>query len=127
MFFYKFNERVGKYYKYDMDEYDIMAPMFDESLHEMKKDPDDAAVVIPEGKICPYCNTEFPNRRQNSYHLGYHGFPVQAPAGPTTGVPDPKRGEEGMGVRKTRRRKVVSRAAMELIAEDLRLIDIKKN
>jgi hypothetical protein len=122
MFFYKFNERVGKYYKYDMDEYDIMAPMFDESLHVMT----DAGTKLPEGKICPYCNTEFPNRRQNSYHLGYHGFPVEPPSEPK-GVQDPKKGDEGMGVRKVRRRKLVSRSAMELLAEDLRLIDIKKN
>lgn len=106
-----------------MDEYDIMAPMFDEELHANKRN------AIPTGSICPFCNTEFPNHAKNLYHLGYHGFPIALPV--RKQAMDPEKGEEGicLGIRKKtkRNRKQPSCAALEALADDLRLIDIKKN
>ena len=34
MFVYKYNDFTKQYYHYDMDFYDFMSPMFDETLHQ---------------------------------------------------------------------------------------------
>lgn len=73
MFFYKFNQYNGKYYKYDSDYYDILHPMFDEELHsrEIKESNCDKLV-------CLYCGTRFESRNKLFYHLGYNGIDIRS-------------------------------------------------
>jgi len=77
MFIYRYNKYTGKYYSYDTDFYDIMSPMFDETIHP---DNDDFLVnheMDPRYHLtCAFCNTEFPNRSQLFKHLGYMGINI---------------------------------------------------
>lgn len=73
MMAYKYNEFTGKYYHYDMDDYDFFSPMFDETLHCNEWD---VPTEYKKSKTCWYCNTTFKTRNQLFYHLGYHGINV---------------------------------------------------
>ena len=73
MFLIKYNNFTGKYYKYDTDDHDIFAPMFDEGLHKN----DIIAHCEPGTKVCAYCHTEFSSRNQLFKHLGYHGLDIR--------------------------------------------------
>ena len=74
MYIYKFNQFTGKHYKYDMDEYDIFSPMFDEGLHANQEV---VAGAVRDSMTCLYCHTEFPSRNQLFYHLGYHNVDIR--------------------------------------------------
>lgn len=69
----KYNIYTEKSYRYDMDDHDYFAPMFDENLHKNDIIPD----FYPNNKICAYCNTEFQYRNQLFKHLGYHGLDIR--------------------------------------------------
>lgn len=121
MFFYKFNKHNGKYYVYDMDKHDIFAPMFDEELHA------ETVETTEEGiNICRFCKTEFPTRGKMLYHLGYHGFKVDTPKNHIKYEENPELGPEGIGLKKPKKKRP-SKAAIDCLEEELRLIDIKKN
>lgn len=72
MFFYKFNQYTGKYYKYDSDYYDIFHPMFDEELHNK-----DIKELYCDKLVCAYCGTQFESRNKLFYHLGYNGIDIR--------------------------------------------------
>jgi hypothetical protein len=67
MIVYKRNTYNGRYYKYDLDEYDYFDKMFDETLHDNN--------VIPQydrfDTVCGYCGTEFTSRNRLFHHLGF--------------------------------------------------------
>lgn len=135
MFFYKFNKHNGKYYVYDMDTHDIFAPMFDEELHEAEaskttENTETTETVktakTEEDNICRFCKTEFPTRVKMLYHLGYHGFKVKTPKNHIKYEENPELGPEGIGLKKPNKKKRPSKAAIDRLEEELRLIDIKK-
>jgi hypothetical protein len=75
MFLINYNAHTRKFYKYDSDNYDIMTPMFDESIHTDNDELDfnrknDTRLRL----MCAFCQSDFPNRSQLFYHLGFMGI-----------------------------------------------------
>ena len=80
MFLYKFNPFTKKYYKYDTDEVDMFAPMFEETLHSPGKVEDmeqETSMFERRGSVCLLCNTDFESRNALFKHLGYMGIDIR--------------------------------------------------
>ena len=94
MFLYKYNEYTKKYYKYDMDLYDIMSPMFDETIHV----PNDQGMMWGSNNrnICHFCGTVFDSRNQLFYHLGYMNIDIRKPGIEIESSYDIEKGDFGM-------------------------------
>lgn len=73
MFIYKFNNFTGKYYKYDLDDFDFFSPMFNESVHNNDIKP----LYDKTSTKCGYCEHIFDSRNQLFYHLGYHNINIR--------------------------------------------------
>ena len=74
MFVYKYNIYTKKYYKYDMDDHDILGIDFDETLHKNECIP-----YLVDKLTCGYCNTVFPSRNKLFYHLGFMNIDITHP------------------------------------------------
>lgn len=72
MILYKHNNHNGRYYTYDMDDYDLFDPMFDENLHDTTLMPP----FLKGSTVCGYCQTKFESRNKLFYHLGFHNINV---------------------------------------------------
>lgn len=75
MYLYRYNDYTKKYYKYDMDFYDIMSPMFDETIHNETE-----LGIIWESNnrnMCRFCGTVFNSRNQLFHHLGYMNIDIR--------------------------------------------------
>lgn len=94
MFLYKYNQYTGKYYKYDMDDYDIMTPMFDETLHI----PDDQGMTwdTKSQTTCMFCGTTFDSRNKLFYHLGFMNIDIRKSGFDGTNEYDDDKGDFGM-------------------------------
>jgi hypothetical protein len=78
----KFNKFTGKYYHYDLDDFDFFTPMFDESLHDDSFNAESIHAELLDyehKKVCSYCQTEFSSRNDLFKHLGYHGVDIRKP------------------------------------------------
>jgi hypothetical protein len=75
----RYNKHTGKYYHYDLDDYDYFTPMFDNELHDDSFDMEAMlhADIIGSSKTCLYCNTEFSSRNKLFKHLGYQGIDIR--------------------------------------------------
>lgn len=79
----RYNKYTGKYYHYDLDDYDYFTPMFDEGLHVdgLQDDSFDMEAKlhaeVHHMRTCLYCNTEFSSRNKLFKHLGYHGIDIR--------------------------------------------------
>lgn len=72
MYVYKFNIYTKKYYKYDIDEVDLLSSMFDDNLHNNELYP-----VPLERNVCKYCNSMFLTRNKLFYHLGFMNIDIR--------------------------------------------------
>ena len=78
MFLYKFNKYTGKYYRYDTDDVDMFAPMFDEEIHPKDDNFQADYTLDPSlGLMCAFCKTEFDTRSQLFKHLGFMGLNIK--------------------------------------------------
>jgi hypothetical protein len=148
MFIYKFNNFTGKYYKYDIDEFDFFSPMFNESVHNNDIKP----LYDKTSTKCGYCEHIFNSRNQLFYHLGYHNINIRfdkitdkmeedIELGDFGCMPNlkqnKKENEKEMGISKLRniykkkskyhiKQRKDNKDLLELL-ENMRLIDHKKN
>lgn len=104
MFLYKYNQYTMKYYKYDMDEYDIMTPMFDETIHI---ENDHGMLWGSDDKnTCTFCGTQFDSRNQLFYHLGYMNIDIRKHTNNyNEDEYDDEKGDFGMEPHKKKKRK----------------------